>query len=101
MGIETGLILGLLGAGFLTLKTSEKLKKTSNEISSTIIALSYLPIIGMFYSGFSIAQNASLSSVANIYLGAFFLSIVLYIGFVYLLVKIYRQSIAEDGLTGL
>lgn len=98
MGIETALIIGFLGAAYMTLQTSEKIKKNEDEISATIIALAYLPEIAVFYSGYIIAEKAALSAVANVYLGAFFLSIVLYLGFLYMLVQTYRQRIQDEGL---
>jgi len=101
MSLELALIAGLIGSAYMTLHTSEKIKKKEDEISATIIALAYLPILGVFYSGYSLAKNASITALTNVYLAGFLLSIVFYIGFLYILIQTYKSRIEDEGLNGL
>jgi len=101
MSLELALTAGLIGAAYMTLQTSEKLKKTEEEVATTIIALSYLPVIGVFFGGWKMASNASMPGMTDVYIAALLVGSVIYLVFLYLLVKTYYKRAEDEGLQGL
>lgn len=100
MSLELALVTGLVTAAYMTHQSSEKLMKAQEEVSATVIALSYLPVIGLFYAGYSMAKNASITAMQNVYLGGLLVSVLVYAAFLFLLIKTYMKRIDEQGLDG-
>lgn len=100
MAAETALIIGLSTVVYLTIKLAKELEEADTQLNQGLFVGSMLFLIGMLYTGYGIAIDASIQEAERAYLASLILVSIAFIGLVIRLVQKYKAAKEESELTG-
>lgn len=104
MAAETALIIGLSTVVYLTIKLAKEMEEADTQLNQALFVSSMLFLLGMLYTGYGIAVNASIQEAERAYLASLLLVAIAFIGLVIRLVQKYKEqkesSSELEGFTG-
>lgn len=100
MTAETALMIGLATVVYLTIKLAKELEEAETHLNQGLFVGSMLFLIGMLYTGYGIASNASILEAERAYLASLILVAIAFIGLVIRLLQKYKKNQDESELEG-
>lgn len=93
-------MIGLATVVYLTIKLAKELEEAETQLNQALFTGSMLFLIGMLYTGYGIAKNASIMEAERAYLASLVLVTTTFIGLIARLFQKYRSEKEKSELEG-